>query len=168
MLLSLKRVSPFLLKNPHLFSAVQSRKGAEVVSAAGSKVGSRRDASYTRSARSRAQRLGRRHGCGGTCCSGLSATGHGRRRRGSLAMGAAAAAASVAAGLLVRVRDCQALALRRRFPSTAALRNEKADGARRSRQHTEGASQTVRIRRAPKSRRALVSTPGLHGPHSEN
>jgi hypothetical protein len=82
-------------------------------------------------------------------------------------MGAAAAAAYVAAGLLVRVRDCQALVHRRRFPSTAALRNEKADGARRSPQHTEGASHTVRIRRAPKSRRALVSTPGLHGPHLE-
>ena len=109
-------------------------KGAEVVSAAGSEVGSRRrrerrhtPASAARQA-SRVLRYVPHWASAAATCSPTM---------GAAATGAAAAAASVRAGLLIFVRDRQALALRRRFPSTAALRTEKADGARRSPEHAE-------------------------------
>ena len=49
-------------------------------------------------------------------------------------------------------------------PPRCAMRRPTERGARPS---TPKELQKVRIRRAPKSRRPLVSTPGLHGPHSE-
>ena len=120
---------------PHSNTATSAdSKGAVVVSAAGSEVGSRRRRERRRTPTSAARQASRvlRH-----VPHWASAAATGSTAMGAAAMRSTAEAASVRPGMIVLVRERQALVHRRRFPSTAALRNEKADGARRSPEHAE-------------------------------